>query len=246
MQIEARSVSYDSAGQSATTKQKASGQAPTDAEFAMVEAQQRENKTWGLAGPNWRCACCDRSRREICRKSNKGVWTARIHRIAEYESEERVESLIWRRPDARSQIVIGSYKHVLICHDCRNIVAETQRRKPGLTEHSLTVENLRDLVGGGTPHTPHSIDYDLAISMAIANAPLLEAIDDYSDHRSKAIQTQAEAKELMRLMNWDWQQARNIIGYEHAKANNLELEEGDAFADWLLAEGRRFLEEFRG
>ena len=244
--IEARSVSYDSAGQSPVVKRKPGGRAPNDAEFAAVEEQQRETKGWMLAGPDWRCPCCDRSKREICRKSNKGGWTATIHRFTTYEAEDREESLYWRRRESSSDIIIGATREALICHDCRNIVAELQRRKPGLTPQCLTCEDFRVLVGGGAPHTPHMIDYDLAATMAIANAPLLEAIEDFNNHRVKALQTFAEAREIMNLMSWTWRKACEIIGFEFAKANGLELEEGDALAEWMLSEGRRFRENFSG
>jgi hypothetical protein len=42
-------------------------------------------------------------------------------------------------------------------------------------------------------------------------------------------------------MDWPSWKAREIVGYEIAKAKGWELQEGDDHADWLLAEARRVL-----
>lgn len=240
--IEARSVSRDSSGQSPKPKRKAIVRPPTDSEFAAVAAAQGETKTWSQAGPDWLCPCCDRSKREICRKSNRGSWTARIHRVVDYVREDDDESLARRRAVASSQIIIGSYRRILICHDCHNVTAELLRRKAGFDEQSLTLEDLRELVGSVMPHSPHQVDFDQATAMAIANAPLREAIEDYEDHRSRAIEVWADVKGTMKLMGWSWSKARDIVGYELAKAYGWELDEGDAHADWLLREAHRRLD----
>lgn len=237
--IEARSVSNDSAGQSPKPNRKAILRPPTDSEFAAVEASQVESKTWAQAGPDWLCGCCGRSKREVCRKSNRGKWTARIHRVVEYIPEDDEESLARRRFDATSQIVIGSQRTALLCHDCRNLSAELQRRRASLSEQSLTLDDVRELVEGATPHSPHKIDFERATAIAAANAPLIEAINDFQDHRARAFEALADLKNMMNVMGWSSEKALEIIGYEIAKAKGWELEEGDAHAVWLLSEARR-------
>ncbi|MFG1307276.1 hypothetical protein V5F34_24440 [Xanthobacter autotrophicus] len=239
MRIEARSVSNDSAGQSPKPKRKAIVRPPTDSEFAAVEAAQGETKTWVQAGPDWLCPCCNRSKREICRKSNRGRWTARIHRVVDYVPEDVEESLARRCFDATSQIIIGSRQTALICQDCRNVSAELQRRRAGLSEQSLMLDDLRELVGGATPHAQHEIDFERATTIAIANAALIEAITDFYEHRARAFEAIADLKYLMEAMNCSASKARDIIGYEIAKAKGWELHEGDDHAEWLLAEGQR-------
>ncbi|UFW92025.1 hypothetical protein BjapCC829_49705 (plasmid) [Bradyrhizobium barranii] len=240
--IEARSVSNDSAGQSPKPKRKAVVRSPTDSEFAAVEAAQGETKAWIQAGPDWLCPSCGRSKREICRKSNRGKWTARIHRVVDFLPEDDEESFTRRRSVVSSQIIIGSYRRVLICHDCRNVTAELLRRKAGFDEQCLTLDDLRELVEGAAPHSPHQVDFEQATAMAIANAPLREAIEAYEDHRSRAIEVLADVKSTMKLMGWSWSKARDIVGYELAKAHGWELDEGDIHADWLLRETRRGLD----
>ncbi|MBW5437256.1 hypothetical protein FXB41_21615 [Bradyrhizobium canariense] len=211
MLIEMRSLSNDSAGQSPKPKHRPKVRAPTDAEFAAVEAAQHGNKTWMLAGLDWLCPCCGRSKREICRRSNRGLWTARIHRVVDYLPEDDEESFARRRYNAASQIIIGSYRQVLICHDCRTVTAELKRRKAGFDEQSLTLADLREIVGAATPHSPHHVDFDLVTGMALANAPLREAIDEYNDHRSRAFEVAAGVKSMMKMMAWSWSKARDVV-----------------------------------
>lgn len=242
MRIEMCSVSNDGAGRSQKPKRRPRVQPPTDAEFADVDTAQQETKTWALADSDWLCPCCARSKREICRKSKRGFWTARIHRIVEYLPEDDEWSLARRRIDAAGEIIIGSYRQVLICHDCRNIVSELQRRRAGLGEQSLTLDDLRELVGDAVPHSPHEIDFETATDMAIANAPLIEAIEDYENHCSRVIEAFAAVKRMMEAMSWPWSKARDCIGYELAKANGWELDDGAAHANWLLKEAQRIFD----
>ncbi|WP_271612698.1 hypothetical protein [Bradyrhizobium sp. CCBAU 21362] len=236
--IEARSTSYDSAGNSPKPKRKPRGDAPTEAEFAEIDRRNQEHKPWVLAGNDWSCPCCDRSKREICRKSNRGLWTAHIHRVCEFEPEENDDSLWRRRTHATSQIIIGSHANRLVCQDCRNIIAEVKRRTPGLTENNLTIDNVRLLAGAATPHVPHDVDWENAIMLALGNRPLIDAIDDYYEHRANAFDAAREVKELMEI-GWPKQKARDLLGYEYAKANDIDLDEGDAHIDWLLDEAER-------
>jgi len=77
--------------------------------------------------------------------------------------------------------------------------------------------------------------------MAIANNPLLDAINDFENHRMRAVGALTDVKRTIELMGWSWEKARNILGYELAKENDWDLDEGDAYADWLLEEAKRFL-----
>lgn len=239
--IEARSTSNDSAGNSPKPKRKPRGETPTDAEFADIDRKNQEHKPWVMAGNDWFCPCCDRSKREICRKSNRGLWTAHIHRVCEFEPEEDSDSLRRRRTRATSQIVIGSHTNKLVCQDCRNIIAEVKRRTPGLTENNLTIDNVRLLVGVATPHMPHEVDWENAIMLALGNRSLIDAIEDYFEHRTNAYDIVREVKELTE-MGSSKQKARNILGYECAKANDIDLDEGDAHIDWLLDEAERHMQ----
>jgi len=54
------------------------------------------NKTWALAGEGWVCPCCARTKIGICRKSNAGSWTAKIHRFREFLLEDNADSICRR------------------------------------------------------------------------------------------------------------------------------------------------------
>jgi hypothetical protein len=237
--IEARSTANDSAGQSLKPKRKALAVAPTDLEFAEFNRLQQHSKSWVAAGEGWSCAGCDRSKRDIVRKSNKEKWTGRIHKVLVYEREDCEESLRRRRAYTANPIVIGSHSRVTICQDCRNIVAEVMRRSKGLTEDSLSLDDVRSLVGVPTSNSGHEIDWDDAIARAIGNQSLIDAISGYRDHRQTAEETEKELRSLMAIPGIPRSKARDILGYEFAKAHDLDLEEGDAQIDWLIDEGLR-------
>jgi hypothetical protein len=46
---------------------------------------------------------------------------------------------------------------------------------------------------------------------------------------------------MMELMEigYSKQKARDLLGYEYAKANDIDLDKGDAHIDWLLDEAER-------
>lgn len=97
--LEARSISNDGAGQSLRPKRtKPKRIAPTDAEFeAMIAAMPQGRRTWDAVGDEWTCECCSRSKRQICRKSNKGTWMAQVHRVRVWFMEDAPQSLLFRR-----------------------------------------------------------------------------------------------------------------------------------------------------
>lgn len=236
--LEARSTSNDSAGRSPKAKRKGKAIAPTESEFAEFDRTQQQ-KSWAGAGESWTCAGCDRSKREIVRKSNSGKWTGHIHTVREYVREERKESLRWRRERYPSPTIIGSDRRVTICQDCRNIVSEVMRRSNGLTEECLTVDDVRALVGAATPNSMHDVDWDEAIARAIANRSLVEVISEYSDHQRLASETDREIRFLTKMPGLSRSKARELLGLEFAKANDLEAEEGEEYIDWLLDEAER-------
>jgi hypothetical protein len=61
------------------------------------------------------------------------------------------------------------------------------------------------------------------------------------ERRKFGLEALTEVKRMMKLMAWTWRQARDIIGYEYAKANDIDLEEGDEYVDWLLDEAVRLM-----
>lgn len=237
--LDGRSVSYNSAGKSPKPKTKPRPSALSDAEFAEVEATKRDSKPWILAGESWTCPCCARSKREIWRRSNRGRWTASIHRFREWYQETDPNSLDRRRRTATSQLVIGGWKELLLCQDCRNIVAEVQRRTGGLSPNCLTLENLQQVIAATTLNGAHEVNFDEAIQLALANRPLMDAVNDFHEHENEVRSLQGRLEYLMKFMPWTRKQARDLLGYEYSKARDLDIEEGDAQIDWMLDEATR-------
>lgn len=141
--------------------------------------------------------------------------------------------------------MIGGGRELLICQDCRNIVAEVQRRTGGLNPYCLTFENLQQVISATRPNGAHEINFDDAIQLALANRPLMDAVDDFHEHESQARSLQGRQEYLMKFMSWTWKQARDLLGHEYAKARDMDIEEGDAQVDRMLDEAIR-LEQERG
>lgn len=237
--LEARSTANDSAGSSPKPKRKSRAIAPSDEEFAEFDRFQQQQKSWARTGEDWCCAGCDRSKREIVRKSNSGKWTGHIHTVIEYDLEARAESLHRRRVCDPSSTIIGAHRRVTICQDCRNVISEVLRRSKGLTEGSLSIADVRELVGAAAPNTVHDIDWGEAISRAIANRRLVDAISEYHDHCKLADDTYREIRHLAKLQGWSRSKARELLSSEFAKAHDLEIDEGEEHVDWLLEEAAR-------
>lgn len=237
--LEIRSISNDSAGRSPKLKRKGRAVAPTDAEFAEFDRVQQKHASWARAGESWTCAGCDRSKREIVRKSNSAKWTGHIHTVREYAREERKESLRWRRLYHPRSTIIGSDRRVTVCQDCRNVVSEVRRRSAGLTEDCLTVNDVRALVGSAMANSMHDIDWDDAIVRALANRSFVEAISEYSEHRRLSGDIDREVRFLAKSPGWSRSKAKEVLGSELATANDLETEEGEEYVEWLLDEAER-------
>ena len=237
--IEARSVARDGVGATKKPSRKQKGQPPTDAEFASLDADQRsKNKPWRDAGEGWKCPCCERSKRDICRRSNRGKWTAKIQRFDGFELETRKEQLWRRRLDGAGDIVISAPKPEWVCHDCRGIVTQLRQRRPDLETRVLTLENLRELAALPAANVAHEVDFTRAEEMIIEKSAFLDAITEFEEHQRQITDARGE------YLNWKKAGcsdagARDFVGYRLAKERDWDLEEGDAHADWLLEEAAR-------
>ncbi len=237
--IEVRSVARDGVGGTQKPAKQKDVRPPTDAEFAMLDAlQNAKSKHWRNAGDTWKCRCCGRTKREICRRSNRGKWTARIHRFEGFDIETDAEQLWRRRLDGAGDVVISEPKYELICQDCREIIAKQRQRRADLDARALTLENLRELATPATVNAAHDVDFRSVEEMITNNSSLLDAIAEFEDHVRRA--TDARVNQIrLRKAGYTASEARDLIGYEIAKARDWELEEGDDHADRLLAEAAR-------
>ncbi|ESX21183.1 hypothetical protein X767_20760 [Mesorhizobium sp. LSJC264A00] len=235
-----RSVSRDAVGKSAKRKDSAPGRPPTDAEYAGIEVQNRGQKHWPKVGEDWTCGCCKRTKRQICRKSrNSGEWTAKIHVLYDWIVEEDPTALYWRGAETIAHMVIGNHIPVLVCQDCRHVQAEVCKLT-GLSSWSLTIQDTNAAISSVAPHQMHEADYELAKETAANNRELVAAVEEYHEHEREARARLGRAKWLTRLHRCSFDEVCDTLAYEYAEPRGIDLDEGQAYLTWLLAEAQRF------
>lgn len=237
--IEARSVARDGVGGKSRSFDRQLGLAPTDAEFASIDAAQVSmNKHWRDAGETWECPCCERTKRDICRRSSRGVWTAKIQLFEGFEIETDPEQLSWRRQNGAGDIVISAPKRELICQDCRGIVTQVRQQKADLDARALTLGDLRGLAAASAKNITHDVDITRAKEIVAKNVALLDAIVEFEAHKRLTTKIWIEHMKLLKGGLSD-AQARDQIGYELVKVRDWDFEEGIDLVDWLLEEAAR-------
>ena len=242
--LDARSRSAAGAGSSIRQKRRAGGVAPSAEAFAALDAQQQTFAPWRAAPADWRCEVCDRSKIEICRKSNAGRWSAQIHDVPEFELETDPVSLGYRLSE-RGRPIIGGRRSALICHDCRNIIAEAKRRSPGLTDASLTLEDLRAVVMAVQPHGRHEIDFDALVERGSANADRVAAVSDYWRHRSLAAGLFHQATHLHKRHGWSVEDVEWTFAVEHLPNAEEDPDRALEQIRWLIDQGAAFARQDR-
>ncbi|WP_143750545.1 MULTISPECIES: hypothetical protein [unclassified Mesorhizobium] len=239
LKVLARSTSRDAIGTSARPKSKAPGRPPNPADLAYVEAINKEKKHWTKAGDDWTCGCCRRSKQDICRVSaNSRKWTAQIHVVRDWIfSDDDPSALYWRIGSANRMII--DHIPVLVCQDCRLVVTKVQQMDDGIDYQALTIG---DVAGGITvaPNQMHDVDYEAIKRRAHENTDLLKAVYEYREHENDARYYLGRIHGFMKVYRCSMDEARDNFAYEYAKAVDVELEEGHAFMNWMIAEGKRF------
>lgn len=212
--------------------------APTDAEFAEYDARQDATTQWRRAPKDWRCAACDRDRRQIMRRSNSGGWTGKLHGFEDYIPETNEVSR-WRRGVGDiTAVVFGGHAKVTICGDCRHIITDVKTREPHLTEASWSLAELRDLVAGAAPNTRHAVPLEDAIALARSNSEREEAATDYALHRAEARRARSYVEARQRRDHCTVDEALFTLTWDAGDSD----EENAAYEErwrWLLDEARR-------
>jgi hypothetical protein len=230
-----RSTAFSSAGKGQKPRRSDSIFVPTDAEFAEIDAKQSEKRVWKHAGIDWRCASCYRSKREICRKSNTGTWTASISEISVYEMEHDVDSLARRAADGSAYVLSARHRET-VCHDCRNVIGELKRRNPGLREDALQLGDLRHLASEAEPHRPLTVNFDLAAEMAMRNVEWLRAIDNFELHRFDAYEFSKQLRQLQFASSCSQSEAMILAADKYATDHSVSPQHARAHVEWLKRE----------
>jgi len=237
-QLDARSRSAAGAGASKRPKRQSGGLPPSAEEFAGFDAERVIYAPWRKATADWRCAVCDRTKTEIFRKSNAGRWTGNVHEVSDFVLETDPENLSYRLAE-RGRPILGGHRGALICHDCRNVIAETKRRCPGLTDWGLTLADLRDVITEVRPNGRLEVDFPAAIERGQANGDFVGAVEDYWRHRSSASGVFHEAEHLHKRLGWSVEDVEWTLAVERLGASGEDADRALDHIRWLIAQGAR-------
>lgn len=238
--IMARSVSSDSAGRTIVIKVKP-GISPSDAEYeAHVAGMSQGRRLWDAAGDSWRCPCCERSKREVVRKSKKGAWTGRLHSTRDWVREDDPVNLA-KRERTTDIVVYGGYVVRAICHDCRAVTTKMQQRNQALGDVYLSTDQIRAVLSDIGPNREHSIAFEDAYLLLLENRERGQAIRDFEKHEQSAIEV---SNELTMLVSQGWSNpgAMAAIVNRIFEAIQAEWNDVEDYVEWLVGEGDRLKE----
>jgi len=240
-QLLARSLARDAVGQSKRSKTKPATRAPTDEEFQQINARLN-GKHWSLAAEDWTCRCCQRSKRDICRISKKGKWTASIHALREWKFDSGYDDDgPWFDGEIEDRVIVD-HRVVLVCQDCRHIITEIQKRDATLSEDALTIADMIECTLDVTSNRMHEVDYDGAIERARMNGDLVRAVASYRELESLARSYYGSVKAFSISNRCSFDQAVDHFVYEHSQQFNVDTDEAAENVRWWIEKGRHFME----
>lgn len=238
-----RSTRNDGTGLTSSKKKTRPAQAPTDAEYAALDAEVTKIcRPWREVSQAWRCDCCGRSKREICRKSNVGKWTARIFRQSEYSVETDAAVIELRRaiyPTFIPDPIVSNEVRFHICQDCSLVSTQLQAQHPEITDQFyLTIADLRESITAIAPNCNHERDLSVAADRVAANRTLSMAIDAFAEHRNTACSAESWHRSMIESGYPD-SEARSYASTRLEQDRSLPQHTLDPFIDWLIDEGGR-------
>lgn len=213
---------------------------PTAAEFSDLDNRlNAESIPWRSAGSNWRCEICDRSKFEILRRSNKGVWTAKVMQFEAYEDEIDPRSLRLRYNGREGARTIGTERLALICQDCRQVVTDAVSLIPEADHRCMSLADIRSLIGDPLPHLRHDVDKEEMLDLVRNNGDWISAVGDYLRHRNDAIDVSMPHHLLMVRDGLSADAARATVIPMLVDAGRLSPVDAEERFDWLMAERSR-------
>jgi rubredoxin len=213
---------------------------PDEAAFARLNvARSAASRWWRDSGGNWRCPCCDRTKFEIMRKSNKGDWTAMIMVATEFQVEADPASLARRAVHHAGPTVLGSHSQTGLCQDCRQILSDAMTIRPGNVSECLSFSQIRGLVEDPTPHARHGVTVEAIGARIDANAEWIDAVADYWAHLRHASDISLEHYRIMKTTGLSAAGARDIAIPKLVAAKTLPSENPDGWFDWWFREDER-------
>lgn len=152
---------------------------PTEAEFASY-VDPVSPKRWQATPPDWQCPVCERSKRQVLRKSKKGKWSGGVRQHTGYCDEtdaETIEKRRWLFPDFRNEYWVSDAQTTNICSDCAGIGTQVVQGNRSLGKPYLKLQDLRDCLTECGPHQRHEIDINLAQKRIAQNDAYWSAAD---------------------------------------------------------------------
>ncbi len=233
-----RSTRDHAAGTSSRPKARRRVRIPTEADLAAFNATHYADSHWWAGGPDWTCACCDRTRLQMLRISNAGEWTAGAHRRAVQTAEDRPDALHFRHGWYGAGSTYRGEAIVWICKDCRQIVTDTKTAGTDLTDDCLTLKDLRAVLIEVRPHERPTYDKTAAATRAAANADHVDGVADLNQHRSRCWAVAARLAQ-MRSGRVSEPEARDWLVSE-MDDHHLDASEYPALLEWRLGEAAAF------
>lgn len=235
-----RSIQRDGFASSAKASPRRRVAIPSAADLERFTAGARPGEFWHAPDPEWRCACCDRSRLEMLRQSPKSLlWTAGAHRRRVFSVEARQDAL-WARNGWYDQgLTYGDHEIVWVCKDCRQIITDAKQTGQHLTDDCLSVADIRSLLVSAKPHERPEYDRQAAAERARNNLEMMAAVNAYDGHRRRCLDLFYRRRHLLRFHREPEvdQHQMEAIWEEHVDESRRP-----AHLAWLLDEGRRFSE----
>lgn len=202
-----RSIARDGVGASRPRTDKA-GPRPTPEEVAAHDGGQYP-ANWLLAGPDWRCAACDRDRADILRRSRKSGrrWSGDIRPHTTY--------LYGPCPTScQADAVVVAHESRFICDCCASLLGWLRSQEPGAAPSALglTLEDMR-LCSDAGPNRQHIPDLERLRTAAAAAEKVAPSITAYHGRLAVATAPRQTYHYFLGRKPGDWAFAwREVVG----------------------------------
>lgn len=170
---------------------------PSDDEIARIAAGGIASRKWKASPDDWRCPVCDRSKREIVRKSKTGEWLAAIYTHVECCMRPGFDD-----EDLKVEDMVDHHHSFHICADCHNVMPELRRKTVDGEVHGsfLYADQLRQLFTP-VPHRAHEVDWPKAALLAAGNCKWKSAIEEYWPLFRHAVYTKQSLDRLQAIVS---------------------------------------------
>jgi len=231
----ARSTSRDSATLRVENKQ-SNIEAPTDEEFGTY-VDPVSSKRWHQTPNDWLCPCCNRSKREILRKSRKGKWAGGIRDIyenIEENDDKTIENRLLLFPNYRNERWVSGVRVTSVCSDCSQVGTHIAQSDRNFTNPYLTIQDIQDCFKKVSPHKRHDIDSDLAKTRILQNAAFASAHSAFQSFQSLVSSFQYNAEHWHNFYSTRNEMISKLCEHLHIHHNIMDRSLQLELVEWVL------------